>query len=609
MTQIAALKINMLKKILKVTLIFLILGLFSACSGTENINSTYYLVDPRFGELYDHLQGEDNLGPPISNKKYVAGTNLEKQYFEGVVMVFDPDNSPRYYLEPVGRDAGFSDLPNNPPENSIVRFINGFIIPIDFGQFYDQLGGERWVGLPLTRARLNPEKNTIEQYYENMGFFRFADDPPGIVHLMPYGLWKCAGECARYPGLENTGISSSASEEIPSPFGEAIARFGTQFTGKTVSGAFRTEDGTIEQIYQNVVLYQDSSSPLGVSLRPISALLNQTPDQYQQRQEGALDYFRENEDGGGFYIPAYFMEYIDRFYGFAISGEPISRLSEIRDGVSQQCFENYCLLYDALASPDQQVRLLPQGQKYKDSFRKEAGQTKDQPGVRRNIQIDIWEQLPQISSLESQQIGACVHESGNPLVNARAQVTISFGNTGPNVYQFEPTDSGGCSFIEIDPIVAQNGTTVDYQVCFHGIGDQEYCKRDSFLIWGNSDVALMTIPTDDQPANPPDAGEMLLDTWELHPQISSAESQEIGACVHQDNQPLADLNARLLLETPTNGVITYQALPTDDGGCSFFLLDAVKANNGETIAYQVCFTNKYGENYCKRDSFLIWGNP
>ena len=121
MERIADLKINMLKKILKVTLILFILGLFSACSETGNFSSTYYLVDPRFGELYEHLQGENNLGPPISNKKYVAGTNLEKQYFEGVVMVFDPDNSPRYYLEPVGRDAGFSDLPNNTPENSSVR--------------------------------------------------------------------------------------------------------------------------------------------------------------------------------------------------------------------------------------------------------------------------------------------------------------------------------------------------------------------------------------------------------------------------------------------------------------------------------------------------------
>ena len=607
--QLSILKKNMLKKILKITLILFILGLFSACSGTKNFSSTYYLVDPRFSELYEHLKGETNLGPPISNKKYVAGTNLEKQYFEGVVMVFDPDTSPRYYLEQVGRDAGFSDLPNNPPENSQARYINGFVIPIEFGQFYDQLGGERWVGLPLTRARLNPEKNTIEQYFENMGFFKFADDPPGLVHLMPYGLWKCAGECARYPGLENTGFSTSTSEEIPSPFGEAIARFGTEFTGKTVSGAFRADDGTIEQIYQNVVLYQDSSSPLGVSLRPISTMLNQTEDQLQQRQQDALEYFRETTDGGGFYIPAYFMDYIDRFYGFVISGEPISSLSEIREGVSQQCFENYCLLFDALAAPDQQVRLLPQGQKYKDSFQQSAGQAKKQASVQRNIQLDIWEQLPQISSAESQQIGACIHESGNPLVNARASVTLSFDANGQNVYQFEPTDSGGCSFLKLDPILAENGTTVDYQVCFQGISDQEYCQKDSFLIWGNSVNALVIIPTEDQPGNNPEAGVVLVDTWELQPQISSSESQEIGACVHQDNQPLADLNARLLLETPSNGVVTYQASATDQGGCSFFLLDPVTETNGETIAYQVCFTNKYGENFCERDSFLIWGNP
>jgi hypothetical protein len=56
-------------------------------------------------------------------------------------------------------------------------------------------------------------------------------------------------------------------------------------------------------------------------------------------------------------------------------------------------------------------------------------------------------------------------------------------------------------------------------------------------------------------------------------------------------------------------VISYQSSPTDQGGCAFFKLDPVNANNGETIPYQVCFTNKYGEKFCERDSFLIWGNP
>jgi hypothetical protein len=571
-------------------------------------SSAYYLVDPRFSELYERLQGDNVLGPPISNKKYLAGSNLEKQYFEGVVMVYDPDNSPRYYLEPVGRDAGFSDLPDS-SENTTARIINGFVIPLEFSQFYDQMGGERWVGEPLTRARLNPEKNTVEQYFENMGFFKFADDPPGDVYLMPYGLWKCAGECAQYPGLTNAAVGVQRSEEIPSPFGEAIARFGTQFTGSTVSGAYRADDGTIEQIFQNVVLYQDSTSPLGVSLRPISVLLDQPVDHFDIRKERSQDYYREIKEGSGYYIPAYFLDFIDRYNGFVLSGEPISKLHEIRDGVQQQCFENYCLLYDAKADPGNQVRLLPQGQKYKETFEKNVNQAKSQPVIKHNIQLDIWEQLPQITSQESQQIGACIHDSGNPVVNARAVVSIASDSLGSHDYDLNPTDSGGCAFLTLDPIQALNGTTIDYQVCFYGIGDQEYCQRDSFLIWGNSEQILISVPADDQSGDPPPDEKIDIDTWELHPQISSSESQEIGACAHQDNQPLSGLNARLSLENPSSGLVTYLTDPTDAGGCSFFFLEPVNANNGETIPYQVCFINKYGENYCKRDSFLIWGNP
>jgi len=599
----------MSNKFIRLILIILVVGLLSACTGNADNQSAYYLVDPRFSELYDRLQGDEILGPPISNKKYVAGSNLEKQYFDGAVLVYDPDNSPRYYLDPVGIDAGFSDLPNNDPENPAVRYINGYIIPPEFSRFFDEMGGERWVGLPLTRARLNPERNTIEQYFETMGFFRFEDDPPGIVHLMPYGLWKCAGECAKYPGLENAGISRSASEDIQSPFGEVISRFGTQFTGDALSTAFRAGDGNIEQIFHNVVLYEDSTNPLGVSLRPVSALLNLDRDPYQVYQKDSTEYFREIEPSNGFYIPAYFMDFIDRYFGFEISGEPISRHEEIREGVMQQCFENYCLLYDALAEPGQQVRVQPLGQKYKDSFYQTTKKPAIQAQIQRDIQLDIWEQFPQLSSQENQQIGACIHESGSPLENARAVLTVTTENQGIITYPFSPTDSGGCSFLELDPILAQNGTTIDYQVCFQGIGDQEYCKKDSYLIWGNTDKVLTAVPAEEEPVAPVGVVEVVIDTWELFPQISSSEHQEVGACVHKNNNPQENMDSQLILESPSAGVITYQSSPTDRGGCSFFKLNPVDAKNGETIPYQVCFLNKYGEQFCKRDSFLIWGNP
>lgn len=599
----------MFKKIAALFPILIIVGLVSACSGSGGSSAGYYLVDPRFSELYERLQGEATLGPPISNKKFLAGTNQEKQYFEGVVMIFDPDHSPRFYLDPVGIEAGFSDLPNQEPEYSGVRYLNGYVIPVEFTHFYDQMGGERWVGMPLTRARLNPDKGRVEQYFENMGFFRFEDDPPGTVHLMPYGLWKCAGECSQYPGVQNANVSSSVSEEIQSPFGEAVARFGTGFTGDTISSAYHAADGSIEQIFKNVVLFQDPASPMGVSLRPVSYLLDKVDQNYQARQDGTGDYFREIENGSGFYIPAYFMEFIDRYFGFEISGEPITRLEEIRDGVSQQCFENYCLLFDAAAGEGQQVRILPQGQKYKEEFYRDVGKPNNETPLVRNIQMDIWEQMPQISSLENQQIGACIHEGETPLANVQAVIEIHVEEQGSSTFYFDPTDPGGCAFLELDPIQAANGTTVDYQVCFKGVGDQEYCKKDSYLIWGNTDNNLSEFPAEDAVQETAQAPVVALDIWELYPQLSSSEAQEVGACAHVDNQPQQNLNTQLILETPHDGVISYQSLPTDQGGCAFFRLDPVNANNGETIPYQVCFTNKYGEKFCERDSFLIWGNP
>ena len=599
----------MSKKLIYILFFVLLAGLISACAGMETGSAGYYLVDPRFSDLYERLQGENTLGPPISNKKYIAGSNQEKQYFEGVVMVFDPDNSPRYSLEPVGIDAGFSDLPNNDPENPGVRYMNGYIIPADFAQFYDQLGGERWVGLPLTRARFNPENNRIEQYFENMGFFRFEADPPGAVHLMPYGLWKCAGECSQYPGVQNAGISASTVEAVESPFGEAISRLGTQFTGKKLSSAYRGDDGRIEQIFQNVVLYQDGSTPLGVSLRPISSLLTADAEVYQGKNDQSEGYFREQEQGAGFYIPTYFMEFIDRYYGFEISGEPISALEGIREGVFQQCFENYCLLYDEKAKSGEQVRILPQGQKYKEAFHSNAQNPAETLPQERQIQLDIWEQMPQISSQENQQIGACIHENGLPLVNAAAVVQIRIQDQSSRTYRFTPTDSGGCSFLELDSIQAPNGTTVDYQVCFEGLGNGDFCKKDSFLVWGNTEKELAATPDEVQEEHQIKDPQLSFEVWELYPQLSSFDSQEIGACAHLDGQAQENLDTQLILQTPSEGAITYQGGRTDPGGCAFFKLDPVDANNGETIPYQVCVVDPTGERECKQDSFLIWGNP
>ncbi|MFO8037400.1 MAG: hypothetical protein R6U57_12320 [Anaerolineales bacterium] len=597
----------MLRRFLNIISLAIIILSFAACSLEKAQQATYYVVDPRFKDLYQQLKGDEVLGQPISNKKFVAGTNIEKQYFEAAVMVYDPDSSPRYYLEPVGLEAGFSDLPNADPENPNVKYVNGYIIPMEFAKLYEELGAARWVGLPLTRARKNPEKGIIEQYFENMGFFRFEDDPPGVVRLLPYGLWKCAGECSQYPTVENASLVRSSPTLVDSPFKDVIARLGSTFTGSSLTEAYRAEDGHLEQIFTNVVIYQDPDSALGVALRPIAEVLGIEKDPLESKATKTDMYFRELEDGKGFYIPSYFVDFVSRYSGFELSGEPITQLREIRNGVFRQCFQNYCLRYDSAGKEGERISLVPLGQKYKGQVTQRLPVQSAEADQARDIVLDVWEQSPQVSSSEHQQIGACIHEGDTPLTSIQVELNLMVPQENIQTYQLPPTDDGGCSFYELDPIQAQNGTTVDYQVCFLGINDSEQCKRDSFLIWGNESPPDEVQPTNTAVNN--DERNIILDVWELNPQIPSSESQEIGACIHKGDQPLKGLDAELKVGTPQNGVIFYQTSPTDDGGCSFFRMDPITAKNGSTIPYQVCFTNQEGEKMCKRDSFLIWGNP
>ncbi len=55
---------SMFKKIVTFLLILIVVGIISACSGTEGNNAGYYLVDPRFSDLYERLAGSRNPRPP-----------------------------------------------------------------------------------------------------------------------------------------------------------------------------------------------------------------------------------------------------------------------------------------------------------------------------------------------------------------------------------------------------------------------------------------------------------------------------------------------------------------------------------------------------------------
>lgn len=78
-----------------------------------------------------------------------------------------------------------------------------------------------------------------------------------------------------------------------------------------------------------------------------------------------------------------------------------------------------------------------------------------------------------------------VLQGDQPLANVAPLITIRVPKTEPKTYNLPPTDQEGKTVLYLDPIVASNGTVVEYDVCVKGSADDLFCVKDSFIIWYN----------------------------------------------------------------------------------------------------------------------------
>jgi hypothetical protein len=102
---------------------------------------------------------------------------------------------------------------------------------------------------------------------------------------------------------------------------------------------------------------------------------------------------------------------------------------------------------------------------------------------------------------------------------------------------------------------------------------------------------------------------VVIQVWESFPMVSSTQQQEIGVSVFENAAPLAGIEPDLVLSLPGGEQATYFMYPTGGDGISTLLLDPIDAPSGTLIPYQICIFNPSGENFCVRDSFLIWQAP
>lgn len=483
-------------------------------------------IDPLFREFYDQLGGIDTLGPGISERFSYDG--LECQFVAAALMVYDPQapEHNRHYLAPIGTRMGIAEPPVPAPERNEVRYLNGHIVHPNFLALYEQLGGVRYVGQPLTEIHYNPNKRRYEQYFENVGFYILENESPEDVHLLSYGAWLCAENCP--PKLPSDGIL-----EIPyrtaAEFADTVARLDPRFTGFAISEAYQTPDGYLEQVFESVVLVSDPNQPGRVFLRPITERLGLLPEPLvAPSNEPEMYFYPIQGDSKGYNISKSFMDYIASHGGQEIFGQPIGERSLLRDNVFRQCFQNLCLeehmtpsdfmppvrpsqlgfLYRDMsvqpvfpAATSQQIQGnsnpgeapgglpgqgsnqdAPQPPEYL-SGPTPTVETYSDPNSAGLISIQVWESFPMVASDQNQEIGVSVSTNNIPQSGVEPDIQLILPDGSTRIYYMYPTGDDGQTRLVLEPIAAPSGTLIPYEVCIFFPGGQKLCVKDSFLIW------------------------------------------------------------------------------------------------------------------------------
>lgn len=447
----------------------------------QEIPFEFHQVHPLFVEFFDTLGGEKTLGPAIS-PLFQSG-ELMLQYTRNGLMEYEPGTtrSNRYRLAPIGLEIVAKDPPVPEPALPGVLYINGQVVYHEFLDLYERLGGARVVGLPLTGVRHNPERNRIEQYFENLGFYRMDFDPPGSASLLNYGEFSCDLNCRAQP-LQANIISPEA--QLPEPFATTVATLGISFLGRNLTPMYTAPDGSQQVIFDNLVLAINESDENKVKPRPIISMLDIDPHPPTRCSDDPLMICVLVDNEYGYNVPQIFAEYLEQYGWISFSGQPITSVFPLEDGSYRQCFTNLCIDFHTNIGEDNPIRLAPMGRDYLQRY-----YTLEEPEgfistqTLEDVRIEVWESDTYIPNDESQEINVAIFENNRPLINREPVLIVTMPDSSQRVYHFHPTDENGMTSYILPPIEAPNGTLIAYQVCLSSVTEVELCITDHFLIW------------------------------------------------------------------------------------------------------------------------------
>lgn len=497
-------------------------------------------VAPLFREFYERMGGEDTLGPVIS--PLLEEGDVQRQYTEAVLMVFDPraPAARRFQLASLGVDLGVVEPTLPAPDTRDPQYVRGHFVLDEFFTKYQELGGLRTLGRPLTEIHYDPDTTRKQQFFENAGLYRLDSDPPGTVRLLAYGAWACGTGCTAQPD------QNAIVEPLPplvAPFADYVYSLGLDFTGFALTPPGFSDDGKVEQVFENIVLMIDFENPSQVQVRPMLERIGRMPDPPVARSTDANMHFHAVQGELGYNIPRVIMDYLGRHGGMEVSGPPISEFQPFNGSTYRQCFTNLCVerLENRL------IRLAPLGATY---------QSMHPPSAQASQPIQLAPTLP--SEVQAPA----------PIAPTTQVVEPSTGQPAPEVSNPEPDPIDAST-----PLAPAGGTVTEVE---GPVGEHA----------ASSEVAVQV--------------------WSAFPSIGPNQQQEIGASVIEDGQPGQDIPLELFVTMPDGSTWTTAMPLTGPVGQTRTSLPLIQAPNGTLVPFRVCILRENSLRFCVRDNFLIW---
>jgi hypothetical protein len=398
-------------------------------------------------------------------------------------MVYDPGKIPlkRFYFSPIASvEWGINDLAE-PIPSSTSPYVNGHQVWDEVLPFFTQYSADI-IGLPITGVKANDDKQRYEQYFEGLGFYREFSDPPGQLHLLPYGSWMCSSNC-QYP--ETDGSRPAASymrdySETEQVFLQESDRLGYGFTGDPLASPKMAEDNYFEMVFQNVAMYIDPSDANHIKLRPLPSWLGIKADKPSKEIKADWLSFFSTDGVLGYNIPNVFIDYIVKHGGMRFLGDPITEFKNTSDGGYTQCFTNLCLEYYPTAPELLRIRPHNLGKQYH-----QHGQSTTVPesSFADALEINAWEQYALIPTGQRQTIFVEALRNDIPVKGIEFSLVVIQPDGITRSMNMDPTGEDGKTSIDLDPINGPNGAIVQYKVCVLGGVTPQICFSRSYTIW------------------------------------------------------------------------------------------------------------------------------